>query len=98
MIRITALRGDRAEQVGEKRCHLGCSASMARFSGLNVQGADQPGNDDLFKDDRIGPYLYLSSEVAALRIDPCRFWDVTFIPQQVDVRDRNLRVQNSGDD
>ena len=53
--------------------------SMTSFGALYIQGADQPGNDHLLEDGRIGPHLYLSSEVAALRIDPCRFWDVTFI-------------------
>ena len=68
------------------------------FRGLGLQRPHQPGNDDLLEDDRIGPDLRLPPKVAALRIDPGSFWDVAFAEEQINVGDRNLRVEHSGRD
>lgn len=50
-------------------------------AGLRFQRVRQPGNDDLLEDYGIRPYFDLSSQVAALGIDPRGFWGVAFAQQ-----------------
>ena len=71
---------------------------MTILRRIGLKCAHQPGNNHLFENDGIRPYLHLPPEVAALRIDPGCLRDVPFIEKQINVGDRNLRVEHPGQD
>src|ERR1700694_6153749 len=62
------------------------------------QLSHQPWNDHLAENHRIGPHLHLPSQVPALRVDPRLLRNIAAAQNQIDVRDRNLCIEDSRDD
>jgi len=52
---------------------------------LRCERAHEPRDNHLFEDDGIGPYLHLSPQVTALRIDPGCLGNVSLAEQQIDI-------------
>src|SRR5579864_1892460 len=70
--------------------------TLVQISGF--EGLHQPGDDDLLKDQRVWPNLYLASQVPTLWIDPCSFGRVAVAEQQINIGDWDLGVLDPGQD
>src|SRR5579884_114877 len=63
-----------------------------------LQRAYQPGNDDLFENEWIGPDFYLASQMSSLGIDPRTLGNIALAQQEIKIRNRHLCIEHAADD
>src|SRR5216684_2245240 len=71
-----------------------CQLSTSAF---HAQLPHQIRNNHLPENHRVRPHFHLPSQMSALRIDPSLLGHIAAAEDQINVGNRNLRVQNSGE-
>src|ERR1700736_6134415 len=81
-------------------CRLNLQLNEASVSGYcwrDIEVAQQPRNNHLLEDARIGPDFHLPPQVSALRVNPGVLRNVTLTQQKIEISDRHLRIEHTAD-